>query len=503
MGAARTRRIDSPRCFLHVPKSAGSSVYAALEAALPPGSIAPRRFDKSIFADFRDFGLLRQEVRDLVALDRDEVHALSSYRAVCGHFSLATLLQITAASSISTVLREPRARLLSLYMYWRVPGIGDPWGPYRANDHAQRPLWEFLSEPRLAPVLDNQVCRMLLDGDPRLPELGFAAQSDIESIAACAIEQLEMLGFVGVVELGDSAWRGLAQMFDVKLEPTELNVTEELEAPVATKAGEKLLTTETLDLIEQRSAADLLVYDHALTRAGLDAGERRRLTQDAFARQLVKLGDLLGHSSAREIQSLKAEIRRRDEDLDRLRRWLDAVHASASWRLTTPLRAASHGIRQLRPSPSRVGDPHARSVAPRRILCQPGVVVRARALLDRRGYRCGPQPRRPHRLAHGRAILRRIHWSLGKDGDRWNLGGRPCRAPRHPRRNLGHPHTVRRPRRRCGRGAAEHLRGRRHRETQIRPDRVIARCSPTSPNWPMSRRAALIPRCSRLHRVER
>ena len=47
------------------------------------------------------------------------------------------------------------------------------------------------------------------------------------------------------------------------------------------------------------------------------------------------------------VQGLTDEIRRRDEDLDKLRRWLAAVHTSASWRITAPLRTAKHGVQRL------------------------------------------------------------------------------------------------------------------------------------------------------------
>ncbi len=331
---------------------------------------------------------MRPEARSQLAVDQPEMQSLGRYRAVSGHFSLATLLQITDTSSICTVLREPRARLLSLYMYWRTPGTTEFWAPYDTAEYARRPLGEFLSEPVLAPAIDNQVCRMLLYGDPRLPESGFAAQSDVESIAADAIERLGTLGFVGVLELGGSIWQGLARLFNVELRPSKLNVTAELGNPATTGPEEKLITAETLDLIEQRSAADLLVYDHALARAGLDASDRQRLEYGAFAQQLVKLGDLVGNSAAqaaeqavivealrgqledqerlhteldetrgrlqmreRTVQDLEDEIRRRDEDMDKLRCWLDLVHTSASWRLTAPFRAAKHAIQRLQPAP--------------------------------------------------------------------------------------------------------------------------------------------------------
>jgi len=397
-----------PKCFLHIPKSAGSSVHSALQAALPPGSLAPQRTDLSIFCNFEDFELMRPEARSQIAVCPSEVQSLGRYRAVSGHFSLATLLQIADASSICTVLREPRARLLSLYMYWRTPGTTEFWAPYHTAGYARQPLWKFLSEPVLAPAIDNQVCRMLLYGDPRLPESSFAAQSDVESIAADAIERLDTLGFVGVLELGSNVWRGLARLFDVKLEPTKLNVTEELGSPVAAEPVEEMLTAEALDLIEQRSAADLLVYDHALSRAGVETCEHRRLGDGAFAHQLVKLGDLVGNSAAhiaeqamiiealnsqlkdqeqlhaelektrshlrmheQTVRGLEDEIDRRDADLDRLGRWLDAVHASASWRLSAPLRAAKHSIQRPRPAARGSAIPaHDRSLLPGRSVGQ-------------------------------------------------------------------------------------------------------------------------------------
>lgn len=374
-------KLDSPTCFLHIPKSAGSSILASLEGVLPPGSMASCRCDTSIFCDFHDFELLRPEARANIAANLREVQALAKYRAVCGHFSLPTLLRITKASSIATILREPRARLLSLYTFWRTPGIGDPLAPYRVTEHAFRPLQEFLSEPRLAAAIDNQMCRMLLHGDSRLPEAGFAALSDIDAIVGEAIKRLDGLGFVGMLELGDMAWEGVGRLFGVTLKHSRVNVTGQYLSVVGPGSESNPFSPEAVTLIEQRSAADMLVYDHALTRAGLDARERQLLKDGAFAQQLVKLGDLVGHSAAqaaeqagvvemlrrqleereqshaeldvfrkrmhvheRTVQTLREEIGRRDENVDRLRRWLDAVHSSASWRLTAPLRAVKHGI---------------------------------------------------------------------------------------------------------------------------------------------------------------
>lgn len=366
----------SPTCLLHVPKSAGKSILAALETALPPGSVAPQCFDTSLFCDFDDFDLLRPEIRSLIVVGPDEVRSLGRHRAIVGHFSLDTLLELTDAESICTVLREPRTRLLSFYMYWRIPDVGESWAPYRAELHALRPLGEFLAEPYLAPVIDNQLCRLLLGDDPRLPPQGFARQSDVATIAADAIERLATLGFVGVLELGESVWGGMSRAFGVALHPTMVHVTGEV-PPLAVGADETLFDADALELIEQRCAADAMVYDHVLGQAGLDERAREQMSNAAFAAELVKLGDLLGHStilaterivaelrsqlseqersSAEAIQRLREELRRealavRNErqELEAARHWLDVIQASASWRLTSPLRAVKRGLRGVR-----------------------------------------------------------------------------------------------------------------------------------------------------------
>ncbi|MFZ1925848.1 MAG: hypothetical protein WAU42_06875 [Solirubrobacteraceae bacterium] len=285
-----------PCCFMHIPKSGGVSIHTALEFALPSNYLAPQRFDTSIFCDFNEFDSLCPETRAEIVVTENEKKLLAAYPAVSGHFSLPTLNQITDPSSIVTILREPRTRLISLYIYWRIPEIYERWNPYRVDMHALRPLAEFLSEPRLAAVTDNQVCRMLLHGDSRVPSTSFIANSDIENVALDAIKRLSTIGFVGLLELGDSAWRGVARLFGVKIDPIETNVAGEGPSPIRARYGEKFITANAFDLIEDRNAADLIVYEHALTLAGLDSDERRRLKDRVFAQQLVKLGDLIGSS---------------------------------------------------------------------------------------------------------------------------------------------------------------------------------------------------------------
>ncbi len=298
LGGCRAPERRGPLCFMHVPKSGGMSFHAALEAALPQGALAPRRMDISTFCGFREFDLLQPAARSLIAVDDEEIGSLRRCRVVSGHFSLTALLRITAAPAIGTVLREPRARVISLYTYWRTPKLFDQLLPYRVQDFALRPFASFLAEPQAAPAVDNQVCRMLLYGDRRIPCDDFIAPSDIDAIASDAIVRLDSLGFVGALELGSDTWDGLGRLFGLKLKPRSLNVTGETYRPLAAPPGERLLTADALDLLEQRNAADRIVFDHALARAGIRGRKRLRLAESSFADQLVRLRDMLGHSTA-------------------------------------------------------------------------------------------------------------------------------------------------------------------------------------------------------------
>ncbi|HEY5194345.1 MAG TPA: hypothetical protein VIJ39_10805 [Solirubrobacteraceae bacterium] len=276
------------------------SFHASLDAALAPGSLCPRRMDSSTFCDFHDFDLLQPATRELIAANYDEIGSMRRFPAISGHFTLTSLLQITQASAIGTILREPRARVLSLYMYWRIPKIFDHVLPYSVEEYALKPLAAFLSESRLAPAIDNQVCRMLLYRDPRIPCNAFIAKADVEEVAVDAIKRLDTLGFVGVLELGSSAWEGLARLFGVRLDPRKVNVTAELGDSMVAQPREKLFTADAIDLIEKRNAADRIVYDHALEVAGIEHDERPQFEDAAFHAQLSRTQDPMGDSYAKD-----------------------------------------------------------------------------------------------------------------------------------------------------------------------------------------------------------
>jgi hypothetical protein len=278
-------------CFMHVPKCGGNSVRDMLEAALPRGSLAFKRTERSNFCAFDDFDRLHPKARASIAATDDEIRGLSEYPAICGHFSLRTLDGLAPRSRIATVLREPRARVISQYLYQRFAVfLRTRWAAYEFHTAAEGTLAEFLADPRVATVTDNKTCRMLLHGDARIRDAQFIDGDELESIADAAWERLEDLGFAGILELPDETWRGVGEVFGVELRPTYRNVTgrDEIQpgmVPVPSFGG-----TATLQLLEQRSAADAILYRRLASRSSGGEEGARELADTAFAEQLVRYG---------------------------------------------------------------------------------------------------------------------------------------------------------------------------------------------------------------------
>lgn len=290
--------VSPPLCFLHVPKSAGTSLHESLQAAFPDGSVAPRRMDTSMFCGFSEFGGLDERVRSMVAVDRAEVSELAAYRVVSGHFSLPTLLRLAPAGNVATVLREPRARMLSGYMFLRLTSMADYWGPYGSEvlGPLAGPIGSGSSDPRLAPHTDNVACRLILDGDPRIPARDFIAPEDVDAVAEAALDRVDRLGSVTILEV-DDVWARMSDFFDVPLEPVRAHVTGTLDVAEGALPLPPYDMREMLEMLDERGRADRLVYDTLLVRRCGSVAEARRIADAAFATELVRFGDLMGESA--------------------------------------------------------------------------------------------------------------------------------------------------------------------------------------------------------------
>ena len=351
------------------------SVREALVAALPTASMSLKRWDTSLASPVTEVDLLPHEFREYTLVEESELEDLSRSELVIGHFCLPTLLRVAPPESIAMLLREPRTRLISVYAFLRLTPGGDE-ASRLARVHTGRPLDEFLAEPLQAPALDNAVCRMLLYGDPRIPDADFIPAEHIDSLACEAIKRLDRLGFVGVLERGQATWRGLSRFFGVTLEPTRANVSKAT-TPEFMPVHEPILD-RTLDLLHARTAADTLVYRQVLMAETTEV-EAKRFSDATFAAQLVRLGDVAGKSAAsaeslnrrvketesqvaglaeqlsmreEELSAQRETMSRLEEELARDRMRLESIQRSVSWRMTSPLRAAKRRVLPREPKSS-------------------------------------------------------------------------------------------------------------------------------------------------------
>lgn len=85
--------------FLHIPKTAGQSVHAALVNAFGKDNVCPARVNDQ--------------------LRRFSITELNRYQVFSGHFDWALLDCIKGPKYVFTILREPIDRILSFYFYLR------------------------------------------------------------------------------------------------------------------------------------------------------------------------------------------------------------------------------------------------------------------------------------------------------------------------------------------------------------------------------------------------
>lgn len=260
--------------YLHLPKSAGTSFRDPIARCYPAELTVPWSFDRVLFGD--DPGLV--DVREPVFLG--EPDELQGYRYMEGHWTLPVVLSAFDAADVVCILREPRARFLSHYTFWRSwpEWMHELWTPYEGARYAQRPLSEYCTDPRIAHQADNLITRLIVGRDPRIPLDAHITASDVDAVAADACARLDELGFVDVLERGDDVYTALEQWFGSPLSRERLNETKLDDGPPVDV--DDFADRRTVALVNDRNAADLQLWHHVAARRGL-TGTPARTTADA------------------------------------------------------------------------------------------------------------------------------------------------------------------------------------------------------------------------------
>jgi hypothetical protein len=280
-----------PLAFMHVPKTAGTSLAAALIDTLRPR--APiGGFDRVLFGDYEDFPSLHEEIRRVVYLSPDAMPAEADL--VAGHIAYSSLRQRYPDAQLITVLREPFSRVLSHWLYWR--GLSDetlaPWGSWADRvRQSHLSLAEFLSSRLLACHLDNLVVRMLLWPHRLIPIDDFIDPEHDRRLLAEAHGRLGGFSFVDVVEnpeLPGQLQRWLARPLASDRRNETGRVPEPLSRPLVAE-----LTLEALDLLALRSRLDLELW-RAVARRCLRGRDPDHLREQTLVRNAAHYAMLMG-----------------------------------------------------------------------------------------------------------------------------------------------------------------------------------------------------------------
>jgi hypothetical protein len=248
--------------FVHVPKTAGSSLAAEL-AGDPALGLAAYR---SLHIDHLDRTTPALQRYDRVVEQALAAHAAAPFRFASGHVQqrhVARLVQGIPGTRLFTLLREPAARLVSDYLYQRSP---------------MHPLAEEVR--RRVPDFD---AFLLLPGQRNRAARHLVPKPIVDAgDAAAAIDHIERhFAFLGLQEAYPSGFRALTAMLgrmrapDRRLRANDAAAGER--AAIAARLGERGLAAR----IAGVHALDLAIHRHFAARwqavaAPLDAWLARR-----------------------------------------------------------------------------------------------------------------------------------------------------------------------------------------------------------------------------------
>lgn len=248
--------------FMHLEKCGGIALIRWLSGQFHPAQIDPDEFRAAPAHNF---------YRAPPGLGR----TCARYPLLWGHYGLPALERIDPTRFIFTILREPRARLVSLYNYWRAvnPAIIDDLehDPIVGSAH-RNDLLAFLRdpEPLLRDYLDNFYVRRLtghhLTGATQNPLTETPAAALAEALAA-----LDRLGFVGITERMDETAARLASLIGATPPASTLraNIAAENHADPSGKfrpAQTAGLTPEIDAELDRLTTLDRPLYAEALAR---------------------------------------------------------------------------------------------------------------------------------------------------------------------------------------------------------------------------------------------
>ena len=282
---------------MHIPKTSGiATALAIVDAVKPPRTFFG--FDRAFFGAFDQFETIAPETRAFIhfspdTLPRDEP-------VIRAHMALSTLRAAYPHGRFMTVLREPRCRLLSHYLFWR--GFTDeqlePWGAWADYSRiAEQPLATFLTDPRIACQTDNVATRLLLWPNPDIPPDCFIDPQHDAALIAQATDALASLDFADLTE--NPAFTDNLATFLATPPPVlaRHNETPALPPHLRMPAA-RALSSDALAALRARSRLDDALWHRLATVRGI--ANPHRLAEDSLLRGVARFADLIAGRDPRD-----------------------------------------------------------------------------------------------------------------------------------------------------------------------------------------------------------
>jgi hypothetical protein len=274
---------DDRLIFLHIEKTAGTTAHHILAQHFAEDQICPERFGNMAFWDARNF---------------------EPYRYFSMHASLRMINPIPQPRKIVTFLREPVARLLSHYNFWR--SAKDEFIDSENLEHVR-----FMKTLDLKALLSPQPLALLPDfwniythrlaGDLHVSPSGKPWRDELE-VLETALENLSNLTALGLTEYPALSFQRIAEDLCIpnRYDGVRLNVSS-TNADVSPEAFERSdlspLDDETMERVAGATRLDRHVYDAA-----------RRLFQDRLRLGITFEGMVPAHLRIERIDGHEAVI---------------------------------------------------------------------------------------------------------------------------------------------------------------------------------------------------
>lgn len=235
--------------FLHLPKCGGTTLHALLQAWYGADLVHQERFN----------GLYRATAADLAA------HCVFS-----GHYDYYSTTLVPGAPRRITFLRDPLARLVSLYNFHRAhtPEIIEQQNLTLVRWAHQFDIDTYFARPevRAHAAINNSMVRYL-SNEPQVPYAGGPHETRLDVLYEQAAENLSRFDFVGFMDDYDASVARLARILGkppVETVEKRQVLDDLMERSNGMRRIEKQTPSpETVDRIEELIEYDRLLYDGA------------------------------------------------------------------------------------------------------------------------------------------------------------------------------------------------------------------------------------------------